>query len=84
MNNEDIDKYRFYNGKDKECIKDLCRICAFTGSYDIHGIIPMYTHGEPDEYLLWQKPISVLLTEITGCKVLSFFLSYCCCYIKFF
>lgn len=47
----------------------VCRICACTGSHEIFAKIPIYLHGNYNEYLSWQKPISQLIEETTGLRV---------------
>lgn len=48
---------------------NICRICSSPADYEIFAKIPTYLHGSTNEFLNWQKPISVLLEETTGLKV---------------
>lgn len=47
----------------------VCRVCACSGSHEVFAKIPIYLHGNYNEYLSWQKPISQLIEETTGLKV---------------
>lgn len=48
----------------------LCRVCSAPGSHEIFAKIPVYLHGNCNEYLSWQKPINQLLEETTGLRVI--------------
>lgn len=58
----------------KTCIEwgKVCRVCASAGSHEIFAKIPIYLHGDCNEYLSWQKPINKLIEETTGLKVSLF------------
>ncbi|KAH8282306.1 hypothetical protein KR054_006800 [Drosophila jambulina] len=47
---------------------NICRVCSSPADYEIFAKIPTYLHGSTNEFLNWQKPISVLLEETTGLK----------------
>ncbi|XP_016974165.1 uncharacterized protein LOC108040960 [Drosophila rhopaloa] len=47
---------------------NICRICSSPADYEIFAKIPIYLHGSTNEFLNWQKPISILLEETTGLK----------------
>ncbi|XP_067624406.1 uncharacterized protein [Eurosta solidaginis] len=46
----------------------ICRVCASPAEYEVFEKIPAYLHANLNEFLNWQKPISVMLEETTGLK----------------
>lgn len=51
-------------------MRNLCRVCSSPGSHDIHGKIPRYVHEVPTDHEYWTAPISKLIAEATGMKIL--------------